>query len=182
MSHRTIAVATTVAFAALAAASCLPASAQDRTRHRDRPLTITRHTGPRGHGIEYRDSGNEVIAWGGFSANGYGYPRLGAEAARREARNESVRARTDGIYGYGVDGLGGTFSDDLHEGYNNPFYGNAYSSNVGYGGVPTSLAFGPGFASRHITDSEDDDDDDVPGPTPRELGYNQPHPLIDPDE
>lgn len=139
--------------------------------HRERPLTITRHTGvSRGSGIEYRDQGREIIAWGGFSANGYGQPRLGAEAARREARNEAVRARTDGIYGYGTDGLGGTgFDEDLRSGYNNPAYGNAYNTYVGYGGVPTHLAFGPGFASRHITDN--DDDDDIPGPTPGELGY-----------
>ena len=64
--------------------------AQAQTRHRDRPLTITRHFGgPRHTGIEVRDHGNEIIAWGGFSANGYGPPRMGAAAARREALNES---------------------------------------------------------------------------------------------
>ena len=68
---------------------------------------------------------------------------------------------------------GGTFGDGINGGYNNPNYGNAYSSNVGYNGVPTNLAFGPGFASRHITDSDDfDNDADLPGPTPGELGYN----------
>ena len=145
-----------------------------QTRHHERPLTITRHTGAaaRGTGIEYRDGGREIIAWGGFSANGYGNNRMGREASRREARNESVRLRTEGVYGYGFDGLGGTFGDDLDSGYNNPNYGNAYSSYVGYNGVPTNLAFGPGFASRHITDSDDfDTDADLPGPTPGELGY-----------
>ena len=148
------------------------AQAQEHARHRDRPLTITRHAGPaRGTGIEVRDHGNEIVAWGGFSGNGYGYGRMGSAAARREARNEAVRLKTDGLYGYGFDGLGGTgFDEDLRSGYDNPTYGNAYNSYVGYNGVPTTLAFGPGFASRHITDS-DDEDLDVPGPTPGELGY-----------
>lgn len=146
--------------------------ADAQTRHRDRPLTITRHHGPstRGTGIEVRNGGNEIIAWGGFSANGYGYGRLGPRAARREAENEAVRARTAGLYGYGFDGLGGTgFDDDLRSGFDNPFYGNAYNGYVGYNGVPTAFAFGPAFANRHITDS--DDDEDIPGPTPGELGY-----------
>lgn len=165
-----------VAFGGLASTGAL---AQARHPH-ERPLTITRHAGThRGTGIEYRDGGNEVIAWGGFSANGYGLGNhIGREAARREARNEAVRLRTDGVYGYGFDGLGGTFDNgDLNDapggfGYNNPNYGNAYNGYVGFGGVPTALAFGPAFANRHITDSDDfDSDADVPGPTPRELGY-----------
>ena len=115
---------------------------------------------------------------GGFSANGYGLGNhIGREAARREARNEAVRLRTGGVYGYGFDGLGGTFDDgDLNNGpglgYNNPNYGNAFSSYTGYGGVPTNLAFGPAFANRHITDSDDfAGDADVPPPSPSELGY-----------
>jgi hypothetical protein len=161
---------------ALAGGASAPAFAQARRGH-DRPLTISRHAGAahRGTGIEYRDGGREVVAWGGFSANGYGPRAMGSEAARREARNESVRLRTDGVYGYGFDGLGGTFDDgELNNspgfGYNNPNYGNAFNGYTGYGGVPTALAFGPAFANRHITDS-DDDDVDVPGPTPGELGY-----------
>lgn len=149
------------------------AQAQERNHHRDRPLTITRRTGPvRGTGIEVRDHGNEVIAWGGFGANGYGYGRAGGEASRRAARNESVRARTAGLYGYGFNGLGGTgFDEDRVSGFDNPTYGNAYNSYVGYNGVPTAFAFGPAFASRHITDNDNDDDGDLPGPTPGELGY-----------
>ncbi len=166
-----------IVLAALAGAAGSPAFAQPHRVH-ERPLTITRHTGQaRGTGIEYRDGGREIIAWGGFSANGFGAGRVGSEAARREARNEAVRLRTGGVYGYGFDGLGGTFDDgELNNGpgfgYNNPNYGNAYSSYVGYGGVPTALAFGPGFASRHITDSDDfDSDEDIPAPSPAELGY-----------
>ena len=149
--------------------------AQAQTRPRDRPLTITRHAGgPRHTGIEVRDHGNEIVAWGGFAANGYGPPRMGAAAAQRAARNESVRERTAGVFGYGFDGLGGTgFDEDRRSGYDNPSYGNGYNTYVGYNGVPTIMAFGPGFANRHITDS-DDDDDDVPGPTPGELGYTAP--------
>jgi hypothetical protein len=162
--------------AALIGSAAAPTWAQSRRVH-ERALTITRHAGAhRGTGIEYRDGGREVVAWGGFSANGYGPRAMGSEAARREARNESVRLRTDGVYGYGFDGLGGTFDNgELSNapgfGYNNPNYGNAYNGYTGYGGVPTALAFGPAFANRHITDSEDDDDVDVPGPTPGELGY-----------
>lgn len=156
------------------AATASVASAQERTRHRDRPLTITKHAVPR-TGVEVRDGGNEIVAWGGFGANGYGYGRLGPAEARRAARNEAVRLRTAGIYGYGFDGVGGTgFNEDLRGGgYNNPTYGGAYNSYVGYNGVPTALAFGPSFANRHITDS-DDDDLDIPGPTPGELGYASP--------
>lgn len=165
--------------AALAGVAAAPAFAQSRKSH-ERPLTITRHTGQaRGTGVEYRNGGTEVIAWGGFSANGYGYGNhLGAEAARREARNEAVRLRTGGVYGYGFDGLGGTFDDgDLNNapggfGYNNPNYGNSFNGYTGYGGVPTNLAFGPSFANRHITDSDDfEGDADIPSPSPSELGY-----------
>ena len=121
-----------------------------------------------------RNGGSEIIAWGGFSSNGYGYGRMGREAANRAARNELVRERTAGLYGYGFDGLGGTgFDDDRNSGFNNPSYGNAYNSYVGYNGVPTAFAFGPAFANRHITDS-DDDASDIPGPTPGELGYATP--------
>ena len=152
--------------------------------HRDRPLTIKRHPGGQAKtGIEVRNNGNEVIAWGGFSGNGYGYGRLGAAAARREASNEAVRLRTGGVYGYGFDGLGGTGTDDdlRSGGYNNPSYGNAYNSYVGYNGVPTALAFGPGFANRHITDS-DDADLDLPGPTPGEIGYSALPAALDTDD
>lgn len=149
------------------------AQAQDRVRPKDRPLTITRHTGAvRGTGVEVRDHGNEVIAWGGFGANGYGYGGAGSEAARRAARNESVRARTAGLYGYGFDGLGGTgLDEDRISGFDNPTYGNGYNSYVGYNGVPTAFAFGPAFANRHITDNDDDDDGDLPGSTPGVAGH-----------
>ncbi len=155
-------------------------AAQAQTRHRDRPLTITRHfASPRHTGIEMRDHGNEIVAWGGFSANGFGPRPMGAAAARRAAINDSVRARTAGVYGYGFDGLGGTgFDEDRVSGFDNPNYGNGYNTYVGYNGVPTAFAFGPGFANRHITDS-DDDDTDIPGPTPGELGYASPASLGD---
>lgn len=163
----------------LLGAAAVPAYAQSS---HERQLTITRHhtKAHQGSGVEYRDGGNEVVAWGGFSANGYGLGTHGdGEAARRAARNEAVRLRTGGVYGYGFDGLGGTFDNgDLNSGpgvgYNNPNYGNAYSSYVGYGGVPSNLAFGPGYASRHITDSDDfDSDADVRGPSPSELGFGE---------
>lgn len=130
----------------------------------DRPLTIR---GKRRHGI-YRD-GNTVVAVGGFSANGYGYPAA-SPAQRREADNARIRANATGLYGYGVDGLGSTFLDNREEGYNNPFWGNASNTYVGYNGVPTALAFGPGFANRYAAE-HDPEDDDVPGPTPGELGF-----------
>ena len=174
--------------ATLVGACSSAALAQDHGR--DRALTITRHSAPRhGTGMEYRDGGNEVVAWGGFSANGYGLGNhVGTEAARREARNEAVRLRTDGIYGYGFDGLGGTFDNgDLSNapggfGYNNPNYGNAYNGYTGFGGVPTALAFGPAFANRHITDSDDlSNDSDIPGPMPREMGYAAVPANLDPE-
>ena len=149
------------------------AQAQEGLRHRDRPLTVTRRAGsqPRS-GVQVLDGGNRIVAWGGFGANGYGYGPPNSEVARRAARNASVRYRTDGVYGYGYDGLGGTFSDadGRGTGYNNPNYGNAFNGYTGYNGVPTALAFGPGFASRHITDSDDADNDDESGPAPVELG------------
>lgn len=142
-----------------------------------RPLDVggRHHYGP----IIYRK--NEIIAPGGFSAHGYG-PGPDSEEARRADRNADVRARTGGVYGYGLDGLGGTqvFGDREESGYNNPNWGNAFSSYVGYNGTPTALAFGPGFANRYITDHEpgvDDEEDAVP--SPQELGYHAP---AEPDE
>lgn len=141
-----------------------------RERTRDRPLTITKRATP-GSGVQVLDGGNRIIAWGGFSANGYGWGPPNSPAARRAARNASVRYRTAGVYGYGFDGLGGSFDgDDLRSGgYNNPNYGNAYNAYIG---TPTALEFGPGFASRHITDSDDADNENDTGPTPAQIGYS----------
>ncbi len=134
-----------------------------------RPLDIggRRRYGP----IIYRK--DEIIAPGGFSAHGYGPGRPGSDEARRAYQDADVRARTDGVYGYGFDGLGGTqlFGDRGESGYNNPTWGNAFSSSVGYNGVPTALAFGPGFANRSIADHEPDLDRDQPPPSPEDLGY-----------
>lgn len=122
-----------------------------------RPLTIGRHpgamvrNGPHAGLIVGR---NEVYAPGGFSAHGYG-PRPLTEAELRAAQNADVRYRTGGVYGYGLDGLGGIgFGDGLESGYNNPSYGNSFNRYVGYNGVPTDLAFGPAFGNRYIADHE----------------------------
>ena len=132
---------------------------------RDRPLTIGGH--PRGI---YR-RGNEIVAPGGFSAHGYGYPVATADELRA-LRNADVRRRTAGVYGYGVDGLGGSgFEDNGETGYSNPYYGNGFNRYVGYNGVPTTLAFGPAFANRYITDHEPGDDEEADVPSPARLGY-----------
>lgn len=161
-----------------------PAQAQTDVRHARhhiakadaasyRPLTVGGH---RRYGAIYQQ-GNTIIAPGGFSAHGYGYGVPGSEQENRAMRNADVRNRTDGVYGYGFDGLGGTqlFGDRGESGYNNPNWGNAFNSYVGYNGVPTALAFGPGYASRYITDHEPDDDDDakpdVSWPSPGDLGF-----------
>jgi hypothetical protein len=165
--------------AALAVALPVAPQAQAQgTHHRQhvasadgyRPLTIVPHRGV-GPIIYKKD---EVIAPGGFSAHGYGFGDPGSEAARRAFRNADVRERTDGVFGYGLDGLGGTqvFGDHGETGYNNPSWGNAFSTNVGYNGVPTALAFGPAYANRYIADHEpefDNHEDDWPSPP--ELGY-----------
>lgn len=130
-----------------------------------RPLTIG---GRRGRGLVRR--GDDIIAPGGFSAHGYGYPVATADD-RREAANARIRASASGPYGSGFDGLGGTDVDG-EVGSSNPFWGNGFSSYVGYNGVPTDLAFGPGFANRHLADHDPaDDDDDASGPEPGDLGY-----------
>lgn len=161
---------------AAALAVAVPAAAEaGGTKHRHRaareaehPLTIGgRH---RGYGpIVVRGGGREIYAPGGFSAHGFGYGPPGSEMAERAARNAEVRYRTGGVYGYGLDGVGGIgFGDGLESGYNNPYYGNSYNRYVGYNGVPTDLAFGPAFADRHIAA----DDDDAPASLgPQELGY-----------
>lgn len=135
-----------------------------------RPLTIGRPTvGP----IVRR--GNTIIAPGGFSAHGYGYGLPGSDVARRADQNADVRARTDGVFGYGIDGLGGTqtFGDAGETGYTNPYWGNSFNQYTGYNGVPTALAFGPAFASRYIADHEPELDDasQASWPSPRDLGY-----------
>lgn len=131
----------------------------------DRPLSIN---GRRGRGL-YR-SGNDIVAPGGFGAHGYGYPAATPEE-RREASNAHLRETASGPYGYGADGLGGTgFGDDREIGGGNPFWGNGFNRYVGYNGVPTDLAFGPGFANRHLAE-HDPEEDDTPGPTPGALGY-----------
>ncbi len=145
----------------------------------DRPLTIGGH---RRYGPIYR-RGNEIIAPGGFSAHGYGFGDPGSEEARRAFRNADIRERTNGLYGSGFDGLGGTelFGDRGESGYNNPNWGNAFNSYVGYNGVPTALAFGPGYASRYITDHEPEDDDrDTPWPSPADLGFSPAPGLVAP--
>lgn len=140
----------------------------DRGYNRDRPLTIGRHAGitaRRSHGgIIVRR--NEIYAPGGFSAHGYGYGR--------QAQNADVRYRTSGVYGYGLDGVGGIgFGDGLVTGYNNPYYGNSFSRYIGYNGVPTDIAFGPAFGNRYIADHEPefaDDPDRQPLFSPEEFG------------
>ncbi len=174
MLRHSLTVAALVASTLVMGSSLASAQSLHRSKHipvratEDRPLTIT---GRRHAGI-YR-SGNDIIAPGGFSAHGYGYPAATPDE-RREALNARIRANASGPYGYGVDGLGGLgFEDDPETGYNNPFYGNAYNSYVGYNGVPTDLAFGPGYANRHIADHDPtDDDDDAPAPSPASLGYS----------
>lgn len=156
-------------------ASAQTASAEKAKRHShpmriaaadviDRPLTIG---GRRGRGLIRR--GDDIIAPGGFSAHGYGYPVATADD-RREALNARIRDSASGPYGYGTDGLG-AFGDDRETGSSNPYWGNGFNSYVGYNGVPTDLAFGPGFANRHLADHDPDDDDDEPGPAPGDLGY-----------
>lgn len=136
----------------------------------DRPLTIG---GRRGRGLIR--SGKDIIAPGGFSAHGYGYPVATADD-RRQALNARIRASASGPYGYDVYGLGGTgFGNDRESG-GNPYWGNGFNSYVGYNGVPTALAFGPGFANRYLAEHDPEDDDDAPGPAPGDLGYR-----IDPD-
>ena len=131
----------------------------------DRPLTIN---GRRGRGI-YR-SGNDIIAPGGFGAHGYGYPAATADD-RREALNARIRANASGPYGYGYGyGIDG-FEGDRGSGYGNPYWGNSFNSYVGYNGVPTDLAFGPGCANRRLAEHDPDEDDDEPGPAPGDLGY-----------
>lgn len=128
-----------------------------------RPLTIGRNavTVTRGPHAGLIVSRNEVYAPGGFSAHGYGYGRLSREAALRAAQNADVRYRTEGVYGYGLDGIGGIgFGDGLESGYNNPSYGNSFNRYIGYNGVPTDLAFGPAFGNRYIADHEPEFADD----------------------
>lgn len=133
----------------------------------DRVLTIG---GRRGRGLIRQ--GDDIIAPGGFSAHGYGYPAATADD-RREALNARIRASASGPYGYGVDGLGAGIGGDEVTGTSNPFWGNGSNGYVGYNGVPTDLAFGPGYANRHLADHDpDEDDDDGPGPAPGELGYD----------
>lgn len=128
-----------------------------------RPLTIGRPAGivTRGAHAGLIVRRNEIYAPGGFSAHGYGYGRPNSEAAVREAQNADVRYRTGGVYGYGLDGVGGIgFGDGLETGYNNPYYGNSFSRYIGYNGVPTDIAFGPAFANRYIADHEPEFADD----------------------
>lgn len=136
----------------------------------DRPLTIGRS----GLGPIIR-RGNSIIAPGGFSAHGYGYGLPGSDAARRAVQNADVRARTNGVYGYGPDGLGGgeIFGDAGETGYSNSSWGNSFNQYTGYNGVPTALAFGPAFANRYIADHEPEFDDapDASWPSPGDLGY-----------
>ena len=150
------------------------ASASARHHHRHRASTRAGHSltiGGRPRGI-YR-VGNTIVAPGGFGAHGYGYPVASPEE-RREAENQSIRARSGGVYGYGVDGIGGLGYDaDGETGYDNPSYGNAFNRYIGYDGVPSQLAFGPAYADRHIAGHEPVGDDIGPGPSPGELGYTQ---------
>ena len=184
MKNGTAAIALAGALAGVIAwASTAGAAVRDRVEARgaahrhlaaveagDRPLTIGR---PRVGPIIRR--GNTIIAPGGFSAHGYGYGLPGSDVARRALQNADVRARTDGVFGYGLDGLGGTevFGDAGESGYNNPYWGNAFSQYTGYNGVPTALAFGPAFANRYIADHEPELDgaQEAPWPSPGDLGY-----------
>ena len=131
----------------------------------DRPLTIGR--AHHGHGLIYRGN-NEIYAPGGFEAQGYGRMYTSPEA-RHEAQMADLRSRTNGLYGYGFDGVGGNgIGDDSEIGYDNSNYGAPFSVYEGYNGVPTNLAFGPGFANRRIADQEPED---RPAPSPARLGY-----------
>ena len=152
-----------------AAASAQPQSSP-RKSTAYRPLTVG---GRHGYGpIIYKP--NEIDAPGGFSAHGYGYGDPGSEEARRAYENADVRARTNGVYGYGLDGLGGTqlFGDRGESGYNNPYWGNAFNSYTRFNGTPTALAIGPAYAGRYIADHEPEfDTHENDFPSPRELGY-----------
>ena len=128
-----------------------------------RPLDIGRRAGfvTRGPHAGLIVRRNEIYAPGGFSAHGYGYGRPNSEAAIRAAQNADVRYRTSGLYGYGLDGVGGIgFGDGLETGYNNPYYGNSFSRYTGYNGLPTDIAFGPAFGNRYIADHEPEFADD----------------------
>ena len=151
--------------AAVSVVAALPAGTQTYAAPAERSLTIGGHR----HGGVYRQ-GASVVARGGFSANGYGDP-VATPQERREADNARLRARSSGLYGYGVDGLGSTFLDNRETGYDNPFYGNAYTTYVGYNGLPTALAFGPGFANRYAAEHDPADDDEPAGPSPSDLGF-----------
>lgn len=157
----------TVAIAAVSIALAAPATASgaERWHHRTHaagraaaghPLTI----GGRPRGL-YR-VGNAIVAPGGFGAHGFGYPEATPEE-RREALNASIRARSSGLYAYyGAGGVGG---------YANPYYGNSFNRYTGYNGLPGQLAFGPGFANRHITGHDPFEDEDPGPPSPADLGY-----------
>jgi hypothetical protein len=166
--------------------TAIAAQAQDQTyRHRavhrsvaygtDRPLTIGPRRGPP---AIIRISPNEVYAPGGFSAHSWHPNFAQRQEMRKEARNQFIREATSGIYGYGLDGLGGTGFDTLRGGYDNPNYGNAYNRYVGYNGLPTDLSFGPSFAFRHLTGPDPEDDEDAEtGPSPADLGFSAVRPL-----
>jgi hypothetical protein len=150
------------------------ASAEPRHHRRHGAGTVAGHPltiGGRPRGI-YR-AGNTIVAPGGFGAYGYGYP-VATPEERRQAENDAIRARSGGLYGYGVDGIGGLGYDaDGETGYDNPYYGNAFNRYVGYDGVPSQLSFGPAYANRHIAGHDPLDDQIGPGPSPAELGYTQ---------
>lgn len=178
---KALGLAAPLAIAALPLASTAQAQGPRHFRHEaalndnaagDRPLTIGgRHRyGP----IIYKK--DEIIAPGGFSAHGYGYGDPGSEGARRAYQNADVRARTNGVYGYGLDGLGGThlFGDRGESGYDNPSWGNAFNTYTGFNGTPTALAFGPAYAGRYIADHEPEfDNHDSDWPSPQDLGYQR---------
>ena len=138
----------------------VPAVAHQRHRHHGtgdkRALTIGGHRGV------YRD-GDRIVAPGGFSAQGYGYPVASPEDVR-QARDAALRA--DGL-GFG----GPDVAVGLEPGFGNPYYGNGFNRYVGYGGVPSDLAFGPAFANRHRSGLDPLYDGPIAGPSPGDLGY-----------
>jgi hypothetical protein len=139
----------------------------------DRPLTINprrRHYfGPLGQGNNgpvVQIGPNEIYAPGGFKLPGRPLTFAERQEFRKEARNAFIREATSGIYGYGLDGLGGTGFSTLNSGYNNPSYGNSFNRYIGYNGVPSNFAFGPSYAFRYVTDHDPEDDDDERGHPP----------------
>ncbi len=141
----------------------------------DRPLTIGGRRRQASNGGIIQVSPTEIYAPGGFKLPGQPLNFRERREVRKDIRNAQIRQASTGLYGYGVDGLGGVgFEVGRDEGYNNPNYGGAYNRYVGYNGVPTTLAFGPAFANRYLADHDPEDDDDEHGHPPAPAGLADP--------